>query len=179
MTGGQPEYRGALAASFLFKWFVAISLRLEAAAAAAGVPPPPPPMLSAAERSAAQSWVTAPKPSMKASLVTPVTPITPVPPVTLATLVTPVTNLTPVTPATLVTPATPIGTPAPPVTFITRATLVTRATPVTFQASQRYPVASYPGLEADASPGIALPADSMAAQAGGVRVVGESKPHAA
>lgn len=110
--GGQPEYRGVLASSFLFKWFVAVSLRLEDKAKAAGLAKvPPSPLVSAAERSAATSWVTEPKPSM-------------------------------------------VGT-------------------------QKYPTASYPGLEASKSPGITPPVDTLAAKAGGVRVVGESKPHAA
>jgi len=110
--GGQPEYRGALAASFLFKWFVAVSLRLADAAADAGVPsPPPPPLVGAAERSAARSFVSEPKPSMG--------------------------------------------------------------------GAQTYPKASYPGAEAEEEPRIAKPTDAMAAKAGGVRVVGESLPHAA
>lgn len=110
--GGQPEYRGALAASALFKFFIATSVDLTTAAATS----PPPPVVAACERTAGRSWVVEPKPS-------------------------------------------------------------TRGT-------QRYPHASYPGLEAEPSPGITSALDTSApvaeaARAGGVRVVGQSLPHAA
>lgn len=59
--GGQAEYRSALAASFLFKFFVHTSLALSAAAEADAALPAAP-LIAAAERTAARSFVTEPKP---------------------------------------------------------------------------------------------------------------------
>ena len=58
--GGQPEYRTALAGSFLFKFFVATSASL-ATVAPAGSPPPP--LVAEADASAAVSWLEEPKPA--------------------------------------------------------------------------------------------------------------------
>ena len=116
--GGQAEYRTALVASALFKFFIGTSVDLAenaaATASAAQLPLPklpPPPLVSAAERSGSRSWLVEPKPATS--------------------------------------------------------------------GTQRYPHASYPGLEDNASPGITSTTDCEAARAGGVRVVGESLPHAA
>jgi len=58
--GGQPEYRTALAGSFLFKFFVATSASL---ATVAPVGSPPPPLVAEADASAAVSWLEEPKPA--------------------------------------------------------------------------------------------------------------------
>lgn len=105
--GGQPEYRTALTASALFKFFTATSVDL-AAVATAGAPPPP--VIAAAEASAGSTWVDAPKPNST--------------------------------------------------------------------GEQRYPNASYPGLEASRTQKLIAPeGPTEAERAGGVRVVGESLPH--
>ena len=126
--GGQPEYRTALAASALFKFFVSTSVSLSegaaatGAAAAAAASLPPPPVIAAADASAAQSWISAPKPASS--------------------------------------------------------------------GTQRYPHASYPGLEADPDKrnriihgivegSVEESEKTLAEKAGGVKVVGESRPHAA
>ena len=59
VPGGQPEYRRTLAASFLFKFFVAVSLQLEKDAPAGAVEP-----IKEDVKSASESFVTARKPSM-------------------------------------------------------------------------------------------------------------------
>ena len=113
--GGQPEYRTALAASALFKFFVSTSVSLSSEGGGGGSGAPPPPVVAAAERSAGRSWVVDPKPSTS--------------------------------------------------------------------GEQRYPHASYPGLERDvkglAAVDLQPPVASEAEKAGGVRVVGESLPHKA
>ena len=80
----------------------------------------------------------------------------------------------------------PAGSPPPPVIAAAEASAgsswLTAPKPPNW-GTQRYPHASYPGLEVSDSPGI-TPEDGQgamteAAKAGGVRVVGESLPHKA
>eukprot|EP00752_Nemacystus_decipiens_P001721 g1664.t1 len=63
VPGGQCEYRRALPPSFLFKFFVEVSIQLEALSLSAGPDGglPPPPTIGDSDRSAATSFVTAPK----------------------------------------------------------------------------------------------------------------------
>ena len=67
VPGGQPEYRRALASSFLFKFFVATSVTLaeDIAATTTSVPLPPPPHIASSSKSASLSFVTSPKPSTR------------------------------------------------------------------------------------------------------------------
>lgn len=65
--GGQPEYRTALAASAVFKTFVATSIALGAPEYRSAGDAPAPPVVDAAERSAARSWLLEPKPSVSGS----------------------------------------------------------------------------------------------------------------
>ncbi|CBJ27195.1 conserved unknown protein [Ectocarpus siliculosus] len=62
VPGGQCEYRRALPPSFLFKFFIEVSLRLEALSVESDGQLPPPPVIGDADRSAATNFVTAPKP---------------------------------------------------------------------------------------------------------------------
>ncbi len=77
VPGGQPEYRRTLAASFLFKFFVATSINLAEDIAANGIDGPKPPVVEEVEKSAAISFVTQPKPSMSGSQRFPKPKITP------------------------------------------------------------------------------------------------------
>lgn len=67
VPGGQAEYRRTLPPSFLFKFFVKTTLELESLVAAAppSSPLPPVPVIPAAERSAARSFLTEPKPATR------------------------------------------------------------------------------------------------------------------
>ncbi|CAM9977610.1 unnamed protein product, partial [Ectocarpus sp. 8 AP-2014] len=60
--GGQCEYRRALPPSFLFKFFIEVSLRLEALSLESHGQLPPPPVIGDADRSASTNFVTTPKP---------------------------------------------------------------------------------------------------------------------
>eukprot|EP00752_Nemacystus_decipiens_P001718 g1661.t2 len=64
VPGGQCEYRRALPPSFLFKFFVEVSIQLEALSMSVGPGGdlPPAPIIGDSDRSAATSFVTAPKP---------------------------------------------------------------------------------------------------------------------
>ena len=68
VPGGQPEYRRALASSFLYKFYLAISMQLELdisndADDVSNLPPPP--KINQEERSGATSFLTSLKPSIR------------------------------------------------------------------------------------------------------------------
>jgi xanthine dehydrogenase/oxidase len=62
VPGGQAQFRRTLACSFLYKFYVAVNQQLTADIAIASTPLPAAPSVDARDASAAQSFVTSPKP---------------------------------------------------------------------------------------------------------------------
>ncbi|CAM9651436.1 unnamed protein product [Laminaria digitata] len=65
VPGGQSEYRRALPPSFLFKFFVDVSMKLETLSMGSAGELPPPPVIGDTDRSAAANFITDPKPASR------------------------------------------------------------------------------------------------------------------